>query len=139
MAAAFGRLKSKIKENEGKMKRKSYFKNSLFLTAILGFSLILAGCPLKINGSPVGSATKISKVDEPWTKLAPKLIEKGFSQKQINDFFGSNNLLYSSKPMETKLRELHGIFYRSDLTREIQEKLFQLGYEIHIDGRYGSG
>ncbi|MGL4209262.1 MAG: lytic murein transglycosylase, partial [Candidatus Adiutrix sp.] len=57
----------------------------------------------------------------------------------INDFFGSNNLLYSSKPMETKLRELHGIFYRLDLTREIQEKLFQLGYEIHIDGRYGSG
>jgi membrane-bound lytic murein transglycosylase B len=40
--------------------------------------------------------------------------------------------------MEAKLRELFGIFYRSDLTRAVQEKLWQLGYDVTIDSRYGS-
>jgi membrane-bound lytic murein transglycosylase B len=41
--------------------------------------------------------------------------------------------------METKLRELFPIFFRSDLTKAVQEKLFQLGYEVAIDGRNGPG
>jgi membrane-bound lytic murein transglycosylase B len=41
--------------------------------------------------------------------------------------------------MESKLRELFGIFYRSDLTKAVQEKLYQLGYEVFIDGRLGPG
>jgi membrane-bound lytic murein transglycosylase B len=41
--------------------------------------------------------------------------------------------------METKLRELFGIFFRSELTKEIQEKLYQLGYDLAIDGRNGPG
>jgi membrane-bound lytic murein transglycosylase B len=41
--------------------------------------------------------------------------------------------------MVTKLRELHGIFYRSDLTKAVQEKLYQLGYDVLIDGRMGPG
>jgi membrane-bound lytic murein transglycosylase B len=41
--------------------------------------------------------------------------------------------------METKLRELFGILYRSDLTKDIQEKLYQLGYDVLIDGRGGPG
>jgi membrane-bound lytic murein transglycosylase B len=41
--------------------------------------------------------------------------------------------------METKLRELFPIFFRSDLTKAIQERLWQLGYDVTIDGRNGSG
>jgi membrane-bound lytic murein transglycosylase B len=41
--------------------------------------------------------------------------------------------------MAAKLKELHGLNFNAELTREIQEKLFQLGYEIVIDGRSGSG
>jgi membrane-bound lytic murein transglycosylase B len=41
--------------------------------------------------------------------------------------------------MAAKLRELYGLNFRSELTREIQEKLFQLGYELTIDGQAGSG
>jgi membrane-bound lytic murein transglycosylase B len=41
--------------------------------------------------------------------------------------------------METKLRELFPIFFRSDLTKAVQERLYQLGYDVAIDGRNGSG
>jgi membrane-bound lytic murein transglycosylase B len=41
--------------------------------------------------------------------------------------------------MVTKLKELFGIFYRSDLTKAVQEKLYQLGYDLLIDGRGGPG
>jgi membrane-bound lytic murein transglycosylase B len=41
--------------------------------------------------------------------------------------------------METKLRELFGIYYKSDLTKAVQEKLWCLGYDVLIDGRLGSG
>ena len=48
-------------------------------------------------------------------------------------------MVFSPAPMETKLRELFPIFFRSDLTRAVQEKLYQLGYDITIDGRNGPG
>jgi membrane-bound lytic murein transglycosylase B len=57
----------------------------------------------------------------------------------VEGFFNNPNLVFNPSPMEAKLRELYGIFYRSDLTKAVQEKLFELGYEILIDGRMGSG
>jgi membrane-bound lytic murein transglycosylase B len=54
-------------------------------------------------------------------------------------FFNNPELSFSSKPMVTKLKELFGIFFRSDLTKAVQEKLYQLGYDVLIDGRSGSG
>ena len=41
--------------------------------------------------------------------------------------------------MANKLKEIYPIFYRSELTREVQQKLHQLGYDLIIDGRGGSG
>jgi len=74
-----------------------------------------------------------------WRGPAARLAERGFTQDQLTSFFNSPDLVYSSAPMAAKLKELHGLNFNADLTREIQEKLFQLGYEIHIDGRSGSG
>jgi membrane-bound lytic murein transglycosylase B len=54
-------------------------------------------------------------------------------------FFNSPELAFNPSPMVTKLKELFGIFFRSDLTKAVQEKLYQLGYEVRIDGRSGPG
>lgn len=75
----------------------------------------------------------------PWGNLSSRLAKEGFSSKQISALFNSPGLTYSSAPMETKLRELYGIFYKSERTKLAQEKLYQLGYDVYIDGRFGGG
>jgi membrane-bound lytic murein transglycosylase B len=71
--------------------------------------------------------------------LAENLSRKGLSKSDLRGFFASNRLQFTPTPMETKLRELFPIFFRSELTKSAQEKLFELGYDIVIDGRNGSG
>ncbi|UQZ88298.1 hypothetical protein C4J81_03380 [Deltaproteobacteria bacterium Smac51] len=78
-------------------------------------------------------------VSDAWKHLADDMARRGLNERKLEQFFKSSSLVYTSGPMETKLRELYGIFYRSELTKEIQEKLYQLGYDITIDGRAGSG
>jgi membrane-bound lytic murein transglycosylase B len=78
-------------------------------------------------------------VPSPWGDLAGKLARKGLPQDRLRGFFASPTLVFTSSPMETKLRELFPIFFRSEMTKAAQEKLFQLGYDITIDGRNGSG
>jgi membrane-bound lytic murein transglycosylase B len=56
----------------------------------------------------------------------------------LTSFFNSPDLVYSNAPMAAKLKELHGLIFQAELTRELQEKLFQLGYDLFIDGRSGS-
>ncbi|MDR3038776.1 MAG: lytic murein transglycosylase [Candidatus Adiutrix sp.] len=75
----------------------------------------------------------------PWRGPAARLAERGFSAAELESVFNSPDLVYSSAPMAAKLRELYGLNFRSELTREIQEKLFQLGYDLTIDGQAGSG
>jgi membrane-bound lytic murein transglycosylase B len=78
-------------------------------------------------------------VPAPWNELAGRLAAQGLPRDRVAAFFSAPELTYIQNPMETKLRELFGIFYKSDLTRDIQEKLYQLGYEVLIDGRSGPG
>jgi len=106
------------------------------LAALLVLAALAAagGCARPRPDSP-GLAT----APEPWRGPAAKLAARGFTQDQLTSFFNSPDLVYSSTPMAAKLKELHGLNFNADLTKEIQEKLFQLGYEIHIDGRAGSG
>jgi membrane-bound lytic murein transglycosylase B len=63
----------------------------------------------------------------------------GLPEQNLVAFFNSPELSFNSSPMVTKLKELFGIFYRSDLTKGVQEKLYQLGYDLLIDGRGGPG
>jgi membrane-bound lytic murein transglycosylase B len=81
----------------------------------------------------------MSSVPRPWPELAGRLAAKGLPESRVRSFFNSPDLIYTQRPMETKLRELFGIFYKSELTKDIQEKLYQLGYEVLIDGRNGPG
>jgi membrane-bound lytic murein transglycosylase B len=67
------------------------------------------------------------------------LVKEGLDHDRVVRFFKSGDLNYNPAPMESKLRELFGIFFNSDLTKAVQEKLFQLGYDIRIDGRNGPG
>ena len=107
--------------------------------------LLLSGClGNKTVSTTGGEATvarpaDLSKIPAVWRGPAAKLAQRGFSQAQLEATFNSPNLSYTSDPMSTKLKELYGIFYKSDLIKEIQEKLYQLGYDILIDGRGGSG
>jgi membrane-bound lytic murein transglycosylase B len=78
-------------------------------------------------------------VTPPWDKVARRLVSDGLPKKYVETIFNDPNLVFNPSPMETKLRELYGIFYRSDLTQAVQEKLYELGYDILIDGRLGSG
>ncbi|MDR2349992.1 MAG: lytic murein transglycosylase, partial [Deltaproteobacteria bacterium] len=71
--------------------------------------------------------------------LAGELVRDGLPEGRVRRFFSSPGLEYNPLPMETKLRELFGIYFDSDLTREVQEKLFRLGREILIDGKNGPG
>ena len=112
----------------------------LALTSIFA----LSGClGLGATGvrTPAGSSgpARVTAIPSPWRGPAEKLAQRGFSQKQLEEVFLSPNLTYTSDPMAAKLRELYGIFYRSDLIKAIQERLYQLGYEVLIDGRGGSG
>ena len=81
----------------------------------------------------------LTSVPQPWRPLAARLSERGFTPDQLTAFFNSPDLVYSSAPMAAKLKELHGLNFNAEMTREIQEKIFRLGYEIFIDGRAGSG
>jgi membrane-bound lytic murein transglycosylase B len=109
----------------------------LALTALILAALASAGgCAARPRPSP-DEATIAHP--PPWRGPAAKLSERGFTAAQLNSFFSSPDLVYSNSPMAAKLKELHGLSFNAEMTREIQEKLFQLGYEIHIDGRSGSG
>ena len=115
--------------------------------ALLAALSLLPGClagktgpadpgPLKTKAA---EPVNLARINQPWKGPAGKLAQKGFSQKQLEAVFNSPGLQYTSLPMATKLKELYPIFYRSDLIKEIQEKLYQLGYDLRIDGRGGSG
>ncbi|MDR2339344.1 MAG: lytic murein transglycosylase [Deltaproteobacteria bacterium] len=118
----------------------------LILLAALGLSL--AGCAARgpSAGPPVDTPTvpqadtrPMGRVPEPWGNLAARLAVKGLPSDRLGGFFGNPGLSFTPGPMETKLRELFPIFFRSELTKEAQEKLWQLGYDITVDGRNGSG
>ncbi|MDR1045270.1 MAG: lytic murein transglycosylase [Candidatus Adiutrix sp.] len=122
------------------------FKRCLSGLTSLFFCLLLSGClgtkttGGSTTGSPAAPAVRslnLSRIPEPWKGPAGKLSQRGFSQEQLEAVFRSPNLNYTSGPMAAKLKELYPIYFRSDLIKEIQEKLFQLGYEIRIDGRGG--
>lgn len=89
--------------------------------------------------APPANVPRSPEVSETFRRLANDMAGRGLSARRLEDFFTAPELVYTSGPMETKLRELFGIYYKSELTREIQEKLYQLGYDIIIDGRAGSG
>ncbi len=123
----------------------SYKRYLVGLTLILASVILLSGClGPRENGSgkfETKSEKKVnlSRIPPPWKGPAAKLASRGFSQAQLEAVFRSPNLEYKSEPMAAKLKELYPIFYRSDLTKEIQEKLYKLGYDIIIDGRGGPG
>jgi membrane-bound lytic murein transglycosylase B len=120
--------------------------NILVLVAFL--ALFLAGCAYKAE-SPVSEvppdeetelpARPLSAIPAPWSALAGRLVARGLPEAKVREFFSSPELVFTQAPMEAKLRELYGIFYRSDLTKDVQEKLYQLGYDVLIDGRNGPG
>ncbi len=110
-------------------------------------SALCAGCPVSTKTSTnqgnypvtVHSGYYGGAAPAQFQGLAKMLAAKGFSNDEIHRFVNSPDLRFSPAPMETKLRELYGIFYKSELTKEIQEKLYCLGYDLTIDGRKGSG
>ncbi|MDR2826828.1 MAG: lytic murein transglycosylase [Candidatus Adiutrix intracellularis] len=112
-----------------------FYRGRLLLLVALIF--ILAGCVTRTVDRGGSSTTDASNIFTPWREVASKLVAKGFSTKQLESFFNSPNLIYSSAPMAVKLHELYNLYFHSELTREIQEKLFCLGYEISIDGLAG--
>jgi membrane-bound lytic murein transglycosylase B len=114
--------------------------------------LILTGCPAKVErgrtvkpglrteqGTATVTGPGLSGVGEPWGKLAGSLVRQGLPEDKVRAFFRSPGLTFSDRQMVAKLKELFPIFFRSDLTKLVQERLFQLGYDIRIDGRNGSG
>ena len=122
-------------------------KTLLACLAVLTAAVFLPGCvgtktvgrvETSPQAAPATRTVNLSRINHPWKGPASKLAQKGFSQAQLEAVFNSPNLQYTSLPMATKLKELYPIFYRSDLIKEIQEKLYQLGYDIRIDGQGGS-
>ena len=107
--------------------------------AFLALAALLAAGGCAGLARPPGGPEFLSAIPQTWRPLAARLSERGFTPAQLTDFFNSPDLAYTSAPMAAKLKELHGLNFNADLTREIQEKLYQLGYEIIIDGRAGSG
>lgn len=107
------------------------------LLSLVALVFLLAGCATRIIDRRGSSTVDVSNIFTPWREVASKLVAKGFSTKQMESFFNSPNLIYSSAPMAVKLHELYNLYFHSELTREIQEKLFCLGYEISIDGLAG--
>jgi len=125
----------------GAINRSLWVPGLLFLTAALFLSGCLGGKTISTTGgeTAISRPVDLSNIPAPWRGPAAKLAERGFNQARLEAVFNSPNLQYTSDPMATKLKELYGIFYRSDLIKEIQEKLYQLGYDLLIDGRGGSG
>ncbi|MDR2405416.1 MAG: lytic murein transglycosylase [Deltaproteobacteria bacterium] len=125
----------------------------LLFSIMLASLLFLSGCGGKTRGTlpegypPEGpeapperiTPVPLSGIPSPWGSLAQNLAQKGLARDRLQSFFRSSQLSFTPSPMETKLRELFPIFFRSDLTKAVQEKLYQLGYDIVIDGRNGSG
>ncbi|MDR2946413.1 MAG: lytic murein transglycosylase [Candidatus Adiutrix sp.] len=113
------------------------------LALTLASVLLASGClgvtTTTQGGGGPSQPTVACGIPDVWRGPAAKLAQRGFSQAQLAAVFNSPNMRYTSQPMAAKLKELYGIYYRSDLTRELQEKLYQLGYDILIDGRGGSG
>jgi membrane-bound lytic murein transglycosylase B len=116
-----------------------------FFSAGCGYKKVATRLPDGPEGQPAADpdistqARPLASVPAPWAALAGRLVAQGLNQSQVVKFFSSPELAFTQAPMETKLRELYGIFYRSDLTKDIQEKLYQLGYDVLIDGRNGPG
>ncbi|MDR2353428.1 MAG: lytic murein transglycosylase [Deltaproteobacteria bacterium] len=107
---------------------------------LMAFSLLwLTGCPSPVKVPPTATPKPMVGVNAPWATLAANLAQDGLDPDKLRAFFNRSDLVFTSLPMATKLRELFTIFYRADLTKEVQEKLYQLGYDILIDGRNGSG
>ena len=108
------------------------------LTAVLVLAALLVsgGCAARPGEFETESLILPPK---PWRGPAARLAKRGFAADRLNSFFSSPDLAYSSAPMAAKLKELYGLNFNAELTLEIQEKLFRLGYDIHIDGRAGSG
>ncbi|MDR1657401.1 MAG: lytic murein transglycosylase [Deltaproteobacteria bacterium] len=115
------------------------------------FALALTGCvvagprsqptvptPEQNPSESIKYTGPLAGIPAPWAELAGALVASGLNRAQVSAFFQSPDLVFSPVPMETKLRELYGIFYRSDLTKAVQEKLWQIGYDLTIDGRAGS-
>jgi membrane-bound lytic murein transglycosylase B len=111
------------------------------LWPILLTALALSGCVVAGPRSldPTAPEERLVSAPAPWGPLATSLAARGLPADKLAAFFRSPELAFNPTPMETKLRELFGIFFRSDLTKAVQEKLYQLGYEVLIDGRLGSG
>jgi membrane-bound lytic murein transglycosylase B len=78
-------------------------------------------------------------VPRPWAGLGGRLVASGLPRAKVEAFLSSPGLSFTPSPMETKLRELYGILFRSDLTKSVQESLWRLGFDLAIDGRFGSG
>ncbi|MDR2611878.1 MAG: lytic murein transglycosylase [Deltaproteobacteria bacterium] len=95
--------------------------------------------PRPPQGQAPAEGRPLAGVPEPWGQLAGALVRQGLPEDSVRGFFRTPGLAFDPAPMETKLRELFGIFYRSDLTRLVQERLYQLGYDVLIDGRNGPG
>ena len=112
---------------------------TIFMTGCLGSNTTAFKSEPMLTSNPGSSIVDVSSIPEPWRGPASKLARKGFSQSQLESVFKSPNLKYTTSPMSTKLNELYGIFYKSDVTRAIQENLYQLGYDLVIDGRNGPG
>ena len=131
----------------------SEFRPAAALWAVMAAMVILPGClpttKVSTDSTPaVQTAATVDKfavgpvpagIDQFWHKTAARLSGRGFSASNLEAVFKSPNFQYTSAPMATKLKELHGIFFRSELTKEIQQMLYQLNYDILIDGRAGSG
>lgn len=113
---------------------------TIFLTGCLGTTTVshLPSPQTRVSGPDI-STVNLSAIAEPWRGPAAKLARQGFTQQQLEAVFDSPNLKYTSGPMSAKLKELYGIFHKSDLTRSVQENLYQLGYDLRIDGQNGSG
>ena len=112
---------------------------TIFITGCLGSNTTAFKSKPVMTNAPGTTTVDVSSIPEPWRGPARKLARRGFSQSQLESVFKSPNLQYTTSPMSTKLNELYGIFYKSDVTRAIQENLYQLGYDLVIDGRNGPG
>ncbi len=92
----------------------------------------------QMTSAPIAVAVDLSKIPDPWKGPAGQLAKRGFNQKQLEALFQSSNLKYSSAPMSMKLKELYPIYFRSEQTKAIQQNLYQLGYDLRLDGQNGS-